>query len=175
MIRYKKISILVLSIIFLLIGIIARGQQEKNDTADKPQQNLNWQQRKAQFKADRVAYITLNMNLSVEDAQKFWPVFNKYDALLDQVVDQRHINSNKIKHADSLSESECKDLLNFIFENDFAEIEVKKNFLTELSNLFSAEFAIKYFNTENNFRRQIINKSRISGCFGKSFRQTSQK
>ncbi len=166
----KKISILLL-LTFWIVCNNTFGQQTSENPKSQQPSKQTWQQRKAQFKSDRVAFITTKMNLSVEDAQKFWPVYNKYDVLFDQVYDARHQRNDKIRHSDSLSENECNELLNFILENDQSEINLKKKYLEELTSMFSAKFVVKYFNIENDFRRQIINKSRYSGSFGKSFKQ----
>ena len=64
----KKILFLVA---FVCINISAFCQ-EKND-------NLTWEQRKQQFKADKIAFISTAMDFTVEEAQAFWPIYNKFD------------------------------------------------------------------------------------------------
>ena len=54
--------------IFLLICSATQAQQEEQ-LGERAGEKLQ---------AMEVAYLTRELNLSPEDAQKFWPVFNKY-------------------------------------------------------------------------------------------------
>jgi hypothetical protein len=54
--------------LFLSLPFSAAAQEEEAG-------NMNDQKK---IQAMEVAYITKELNLSPEEAQKFWPVFNKY-------------------------------------------------------------------------------------------------
>jgi hypothetical protein len=47
-------------------------------SANSPQQNQNNQSAKDRIEALRIAFISQQLNLTPEEAQKFWPVYNAY-------------------------------------------------------------------------------------------------
>ena len=64
-------------LLFLSEVLLSFAQDGKNQPS--------WDQRKRQFKSEKIAYISTEMNFTVEEAQKFWPLYNKYDEIFDQI------------------------------------------------------------------------------------------
>jgi hypothetical protein len=56
-----------LLIISLLLGFTIAGMSQDEDKKDG-----------GRIEALKIAYLTRKLNLTTEEAQKFWPVYNKY-------------------------------------------------------------------------------------------------
>jgi Spy/CpxP family protein refolding chaperone len=75
----------------------------------------DFKEKKEKIKALKVAYITEELNLTSEEAQKFWPIYNTYD---DKQFDLHHkkmrsiINKFEDGGLDKLSEKEASILVN---------------------------------------------------------------
>jgi len=138
------------------------------DSGDK-----SWNQKKQQFKTEKVAYISTEMNFTVEEAQKFWPVYNKYDELLDKIGEQRRQNFNpKCTDVNTLCEKKCADIIKRNFELDSTELSTRKAFYNELKTIFSDKQIMHYYHVEHEFRRRLISdKQKPSGTFGKSYKE----
>ena len=67
------------------------------------------------IKALKIAFITEELNLTSNEAEKFWPVYNKYDEILHRLERvERYKIKTKIKKlggVSSLSEKEAKSLI----------------------------------------------------------------
>ncbi len=156
----KKILFLVA---FVCINISAFCQ-EKND-------NLTWEQRKQQFKADKIAFISTAMDFTVEEAQAFWPIYNKFDEKLDQIGEKRRLTFDPRKtELSNLSEAQCTNILETSFELDKEELNAKDEFYKELKSRFSSSKILKYYRAEHEFRRKIFCKNGFNGSFGKSYK-----
>lgn len=141
--------------------------------AQEATQTQQWQQNKEQFKSDKIAYISTKMNFSVEEAQKFWPIYNKYDEILDNIGEKRRKNfePKRNKCVSELSEEICQQMLNTAFEIDQEELETRKQFYSELSKLFSQKTIMRYYHAEHEFRKKVIcDTKQNGGSFGKSFK-----
>lgn len=81
-----------LLIVSLLAGFLlpAKAQDEnKNDGG--------------RIEALKIAYITRKLNLSTEEAQKFWPVYNKYtDEIRRAQLDSRQNNGSELEREEKL-------------------------------------------------------------------------
>jgi len=73
----------ILLIITLLAIVCAKSFSQDNGQAQQSQPT--WDQCKSRFKCEKVAYITSEMKFTVEEAQKFWPLYNQYDAIFDSI------------------------------------------------------------------------------------------
>jgi hypothetical protein len=99
-------------------------------TPDDGQPNAK---REEKIKALYVAYITQQLQLSSEEAQKFWPVHAQYDAEL------RTVNSG------SLSEIERED----------AALKVKKKYAASFTKILGADRCNKFNIHDNAFRDKV--------------------
>ena len=161
-IMIKKSFLTLLLLVPFLISYSQDGKQQPS-----------WDQRKRQFKSEKIAYITTEMNFTVEEAQKFWPVYNKYDEILDQIGEKRRKNfAPKRAGIDSLTESQCASILDMSFLLDNEELVAKQNFYKELKAIFSYKQIMRYYHAEYEFRRRLISdKQNVNGSFGKSYKE----
>ena len=150
-------------ILLLFLSVSNLKAQEKTD---------NWCQWKQQFKAEKIAYISTELALTVEEAQKFWPVYNKYDGKLDSIGEaRRKLYNPKVTDIHSLKECQCRSILDKCFDLDKEELDAKKAFYEELKKLFSPSKIMLYYHLEHEFRRRIVSdKQKVSGSFGKSYK-----
>lgn len=120
-------------------------------------------EKKEKIKALKVAYITEKLNLTTEEAQKFWPVYNTFD---DKQFDIRHnkmkIVMNQFENGgiETLSE---KDALELITKMDAYEEEMhslKKKFVKDLLNVLPAKKVIKLKKAEDEFNRKLLKEFR---------------
>jgi len=121
-------------------------------------------QRNDKLKSLKVGYITKTLNLNSEEAQFFWPIYNKY---LNNTTSLRHhdfhILMKQIKQKQgikNLSEKEAQELLDkFIaIEN---KIQYEKTAMYEnLKGVISSKKILKLHRAENDFNRKILQSLR---------------
>jgi hypothetical protein len=130
-----------------------------------------WRERKERFKAEKVAYISNELNLSVQKAQKFWPIYNQYDVLLDSIGEKRRKNMDmkRLDDISGFSEQECKDMMINSFEIDSKELEIRKKYYDELCKIFTQKEIMQYYHAEHEFRRNAMRQFK-GASFGKSFK-----
>lgn len=113
------------------------------------------QERKDKIKSLKIAFISQKLSLSSIEAEKFWPVYNKYD---DKIMllkeDQMKLRFDKRK-------SSGEDAIKKIEEVEAIETEVmllKKKMRTELIPIISAEKVVRLERIEQEFHRKILEK-----------------
>ena len=102
--------------------------------------------KKEKVKALKVAYITDELNLTTEEAQRFWPIYNAFD---DKQAELRHEKMKAILDrfepgsVEKLSEKDASSLLvqmEIIEETLFA---LRKKFIKELQSVLPAKKIIR--------------------------------
>lgn len=136
----------ILLISILLLGIYSLSAQQQN--------------RFERIKALKTAHITNHVGLTSNEAEKFWPIYNKYekDLHLLKVVERREI-LRKLKDEgglEALSEPEAKALKNNILSlrNEIFTKEQEK-FLA-LDKVLSSKKIIKLYAAEESFKNELL-------------------
>lgn len=146
----------------ILFAVIICSSSLQTSAQDKPNSNEpNWIQQKQQFKADKVAYITTNMNFTVEEAQKFWPIYNKYDEIFDKIADERYHNYDpkRGKCVSELSDEVCQRIMENSYVLDQKELDARRQFYQELIKIFSPNKVMSYFNVEYKYRHKVMKEN----------------
>lgn len=109
------------------------------------------------LKAERVAFITSEVGLTSEDAQAFWPIYNKAEEQqkeLQKAEKKAYMELNK-----ALKEGGNVDsLLDAYIKAKQANVNVQLSFAKEYKKAIGAEKTAKFYACDEKFRRQQIGK-----------------
>jgi Spy/CpxP family protein refolding chaperone len=109
----------------------------------------------------KIAYFTENLDLTTEEAQQFWPVYNAYD---DKNHELRVIGLNKIKREikqrSSMSEADAAKILDKIQAIEKQVYENGVNLINKLREFLPAVKIIKLKKAERDFNRDLMKRFR---------------
>jgi len=112
-----------LIIVFLGLGLSLKGlSQDGGDLKDG-----------GRLEALKIAYLTKKLDLTTEEAQRFWPVYNKY-------TEEIH-NIRREQKEKNLPELEAEDRI----------LNVRKKYNGEFSKALSPQKADNFFRSEKDF------------------------
>ena len=118
-----------LRILLLLVGIIpAIAFSQENE----PTRSGNEAKK---IQAMEVAYMTKELNLTPEEAQRFWPVFNKYREDVRSALNNRNTTDQ--------------------LERQQQVLDLRKRYRTEFSRILTQERANRVFSSEDQFRQMV--------------------
>jgi hypothetical protein len=123
----------------------------------------DFKERREKVKALKVAFITEKLELTTEEAQKFWPIYNVFD---DNQSELRHekmraiLNRFRPGNVDKLSEKEASVLLVQIEKIEEDLFNLRKKFIKDLQNVISAKKIIKLKKAEEDFNRELLKQMR---------------
>ena len=145
--RLMKVSKILFFTLFLLFFSATGHTQEKS--------------KKERIRALKVAYITEKLSLTTEEAQKLWPVYNKYYDNVSELWHQEYKNIKQpIRNGDinNMSEAEVNRLL---AELEDIENQICKENMQLTRNLKGALPARKILllkRAEKDFSRELLHK-----------------
>ena len=137
--------------LFLLLSVITYGQNER------------LKEKRDQIKAMKVAFLTSELNLTSDEAEKFWPVYNAYD---DKQFELRHqkmktyarkLNDGSL---DNMSDREALAFLNQIESTDEEQYVIRKKFNSALRNILPQTKILKLRKSEVDFDRKLLQQYR---------------
>ena len=129
--------------IILFLLSIHFGFSQKNDA------------RKERIKSLKIAFISQKLALTSDEAEKFWPIYNKYDEKI-MVLKEAQLKLRIQKRVETDEEA-----LKKIEEAEEKEAEVmalKKKMRAELIPVISAEKVLKLEQLEQEFHKKLLEK-----------------
>lgn len=131
-----------------------------NAQAQPQHKNNGWQER---IQSEKIAFLTAELNLSPEEAQVFWPVYNKIAAEkkeLNKAVKTFYKALLEALNSDTATDKEIDKLLDDYLAAKQANKEAGKGDVKEFRKVLSSKKVAKLYIAEENFRRQQLQKMR---------------
>lgn len=134
-----------LSILFLICFFTGAMNAQKNR-----------QSRNERIEAMRVAFITEKLELTVEESQMFWPIFNEYE--LERKKIQKSFDHKK--DIDTMTDAEAEAFVKQSFVKDQQILDLKRTYFEKFKTAISIKKIARLPKVEKSFRQELINRMR---------------
>lgn len=129
----------ILFLVLLLMGGILVQAQSRED-------------RFKEIKAQKVAYLTEKMNLSVDESKAFWPVYNEYEQAM------RQLRGEPRPKEKDLTEANAEKALISSLEREEKAIKVRKEFYDKVTSVISYKQLYLLEAGEREFRQKLFDQ-----------------
>jgi hypothetical protein len=110
----------------------------------------------AAARAQRKATVGANMNLSADEASKFWPVYDAYEKSMDRIED-RHVKELKDFAAryNNFTDSDAQKKLDEVMAIAQARLDVQKQFIPQFRAAVSQVKVTRFYQIDNKIQALI--------------------
>ena len=138
--------------LFLLLFLsITQAQEEKKD--NKPDFE--------KFNSMRIAFITDHLNLTQEEAQEFWPIFNEFQSQKDSLrMESFQINKQFMDKEEDIGEAESDEILEKGMELKKKEMELDIEYHEKFKKVLSSKKIMKLYMSEHQFKSFLLRQIR---------------
>ncbi len=105
------------------------------------------------IEAQKVAFITQQLELTPGEAEKFWPIYNQYKN------EMKELKSNYPMGIDDwidVTEEDAKFHLKAFLDREAREVELKKNYIDRITNVLSYKKTLRLLRLEREFKTRIL-------------------
>ncbi len=147
----KLIKLVTSLLLFISFNFYAQGEKMK--------------EKREQIKTMKIAFLTSELDLSVSEAEKFWPVYNAFE---EKEFELKHLKMRSfIKRLrdgkEKLNEKEASVLLSQIENNEEEVFLLRKKFIGNLKGILPASKIIRLKKSEEDFNRKLLAQYRNKG------------
>jgi len=115
--------------------------------------------KKEKIKRLKIAFITEELDLSVEQSEKFWPVYNEMDKKIREEKKSRKKMAKDLKeNLETLSEEDIKKKTTSVLDSDIKVAELKKEYNDKIAAIIGYKKATKLLSLEARFKRELLKK-----------------
>jgi hypothetical protein len=105
------------------------------------------------IEAQRVAFITQQLDLSPEEAARFWPIYNSYKG---ELMDMR--KDFERPDIESMTENEAVAQIEKQIQQEQRKLNMRAKMLSELRSAVSAKKVLMLQPAENMFNKELLRK-----------------
>ena len=159
----KRVAVVVAGV--LLTVILSLGQTpEKGKTAAKPaapsksaalsNEDLNLRAYiellRTDVRKEKTDIMGRVMQFDTDDAAKFWPIYNEYDAELTKIADSRLANIKKYSdNYENMTDAVADELIQAAMRNDQQRHDLKVKYYGRVKDALGAIAAARFLQVEN--------------------------
>jgi hypothetical protein len=138
-----KTFLLAAGLALALPGVVL-AQQAAPQSADSVRQAV---------RADKRAVVEKNMQLTAEEAKKFWPLYDAYQRDLDKIT-QRQTRAvlDFINSESSMTDANAKRIAREVMAADADEQKLKERTARKMLDALPAKKAVRFLQIENKIR-----------------------
>ena len=129
------------SVVFFCITTFAVAQKQGGD-------------RKNRMESYRIAYLTEKLDLSPEEAQRFWPIYNKFRDELKEI----RKDAKGQKAIQDMTDSEAENAINGNFEREEKVSALKKEYVKKLKGVIPSKKIAKLQQVEQDFKKEVLQR-----------------
>ncbi len=145
----KRFTLLLVVVILCPLFVLSQGKR------------MHSEEDRERMKSEKIAYITDKLDLSVKEAQAFWPLYNEFNNKNDKLFEEeRRIKRNVCHNNENLSESELSDMVDRLIEIKIERANLEKEYHNKYKTVLSAGKLILLYEAEFGFRRHLLRKYR---------------
>jgi Spy/CpxP family protein refolding chaperone len=101
----------------------------------------------------KIGFITNRLNLTSEQAPKFWPVYNEYNAKKQEI--RRALRPFKTASATATDEQLLADMKEMIHLRQ-KEVDLEKDYMNRFLKVINPRQLAQLYHTEQDFRKELL-------------------
>jgi hypothetical protein len=157
----KKVTVVILFSFLFVIYLQAQTNSEMDaeqayQSALKAYDAAVLQLERSNIRSQKRAIIKKFFSLSDEQSRNFWPIYDKYEARVIKLNDERlALIMDYVKHREDLSAEKATELINSVMQIQLQRQELKRAYVTDLGKVLTARQALRLLLLENQIDVQI--------------------
>jgi hypothetical protein len=144
----KKVIINCSVFSFLLLLNISISAQTNNSTPAE---------KKAKLDAWHTAFLTSEMQLTTEEAQKFWPIYNEYKAEMEKL--EKPVKAIG-KTIEQMSDAELRQMIYKELDNEQQRVNMNKKYVDRFLTILPAIKIVRLKKAEREFKKMVLEQWR---------------
>ncbi|MBT8244585.1 MAG: hypothetical protein HKP48_07350 [Winogradskyella sp.] len=147
----------IITLTLLFIGLLSFAQPPRNSKM------------RDRIKAQKTAFITEKLELTSDEAQKFWPIYNTYEEMTRKIkADYFKPIRKQMRQNSDISDAKANKFLNQMTEGEDKMHQAKQKLVNDLKTVITSKKIIRLKAAEDEFNKKLLERLR-------SFREKRNK
>lgn len=113
-------------------------------------------EKREELEAQKVAFITTKLELTTEESEKFWPVYNERESELKTVRKDIREKVKEGKDLDSLSDADVKKMMEDVIKLKKQELDIEEKYNKKFQEVLPVKKVAKLHWAERKFNEEVL-------------------
>ena len=115
--------------------------------------------RKDNIESMKIGFFTNQMQLTPDEATKFWPLYNQYQkSLEEQKIDRRKVLRDANEMLDTMSDDDINKLIDSRLQQAKIALNEREEFVSGIRRVLPPKKVALYFKAEEMFKRKLMER-----------------
>lgn len=115
------------------------------------------------IEALKIGFITKRLSLTPEESQKFWPVYNQYEAEKKQIRQSTLGTLKEMKEDGDFTNAEAEQAIAKHIEFKVKDLDLTKKYVVEFRKILPATKVAKLVTAEEHFKKMLMKQAQQGG------------
>ncbi len=123
--------------------------------------------RKEDIEKFRKEYFTRQLNLTADEAKKFWPIYNEMQVEMQKLHKEKRARMRNIREDfESMTDAELEKAINDEMTNRQQELDLDKKYHERYKAILSIRKLALYYRAQEGFKRELLRQIQDKGGRG---------
>jgi hypothetical protein len=113
-----------------------------------------------QIQAQKVAFLTNKLDLSVQEAQQFWPIYNEYEKKKDNLFKNEKDLFNAMTSNDKLTDKEMEELTGKYIDIQLTEAKLSEEYDSKFKKVLPVKKVMILYTSDRMFKKELLKQLR---------------
>lgn len=154
-----KLNKLIYTLFLITIFAVSSNAQTENGSRNNRNNNNQSNDFEERMRSEKVAFISNYLDLSTEEAQDFWPIYNEFEKKSrDSELERMNIEAQIRDADDNLSNREVNNLIERLIQTHQDDADIMSEYYNKFQEILPPKKVLKLSQSEEQFRRVIFQR-----------------
>ncbi|MCW3104261.1 MAG: hypothetical protein JWO09_2701 [Bacteroidetes bacterium] len=142
---------------FIFLSAVSFAQQ--GSPPPPPKNKERREAKRDNIESMKIAFLTKKLDLTPEEAQLFWPVYNQYTDKLQELRKKRRMDSKDAKHnVEEMSDKDVEAAVDSEMAFRQKELDIQKEYHAKFKAVLPIKKVAKLYQAEEQFKRVLLDE-----------------
>ncbi|MCK9325954.1 MAG: hypothetical protein M0P69_10715 [Bacteroidales bacterium] len=118
------------------------------------------------MRSERVSFLTNKLQLTVDEAEKFWPLYNEYQKKREELFFARQKMMPRNFDPAKATDKDLEEMLNNMLDEDVKLAELKREYFLKIREALPVRKVLMLHRAEQEFMNHLLNRIHEGGSPG---------
>ncbi len=114
-------------------------------------------ERMKEIKAQKTAYLTTKLDLTSEEAQRFWPIYNEFDEAREKLRRELRELHKSVRDSE-LTDAKAREVIGKSMDVRGRELDLERSYSDRFIKSIGAVKTVQLVKAEHDFQREVLRR-----------------
>ncbi len=116
-------------------------------------------EKREKLRSEKIAFISNKLDLTVEEAQTFWPLYNEFEKKMDELLEKRRNLMCSFSDKEAFfSNQEVEKMSDELINLEVQQAQLQQEYHARFKKILPIKKVVRFYQSENQFKNHLLKK-----------------